>query len=80
MTDETESTSGLPTVRLRPKAEARAIRHGFPWIYADELVLDRRTSGLVPGTFARLEDAGPAVPGACYSEPRLENRGPGHGP
>lgn len=46
-----------PTVRLRPKAEARAIRHGFPWVYADELVLDRRTSGLAPGALAVLEDA-----------------------
>ncbi|MEM9247972.1 MAG: class I SAM-dependent rRNA methyltransferase [Pseudomonadota bacterium] len=46
-----------PTVRLRPKAEARAIRHGFPWVYADELVLDRRTKALMPGTLARLEDA-----------------------
>jgi 23S rRNA (cytosine1962-C5)-methyltransferase len=47
----------LPVVRLRPKAEARAIRHGFPWVYADELVLDRRTQALAPGTFALLEDA-----------------------
>ncbi|MFN3642399.1 MAG: RSP_2647 family RNA methyltransferase [Gemmobacter sp.] len=46
-----------PTVRLRPKAEARAIRFGFPWIYADELVLDRRTQALPPGTLAVLEDA-----------------------
>ena len=46
-----------PVVRLRPKAEARAIRHGFPWVYADELVLDRRTNGLEPGTLAVLEDA-----------------------
>ncbi|MDQ2065652.1 class I SAM-dependent rRNA methyltransferase [Xinfangfangia sp. CPCC 101601] len=44
-------------VRLRPKAEARAIRHGFPWVYADELVLDRRTNGLAAGTLAVLEDA-----------------------
>jgi 23S rRNA (cytosine1962-C5)-methyltransferase len=44
-------------IRLRPRAEARAIRHGFPWIYADELVLDRRTRTLAPGTLARLEDA-----------------------
>ncbi|MGB5871234.1 MAG: class I SAM-dependent rRNA methyltransferase [Albidovulum sp.] len=50
-------TIALPVVRLRPKAEARAIRHGFPWVFADELVTDRRTSGLAPGTFARLEDA-----------------------
>jgi 23S rRNA (cytosine1962-C5)-methyltransferase len=46
-----------PTVRLRPKAEARAIRHGFPWVYADELVTDRRTAALAPGTLAVLEDA-----------------------
>ncbi len=46
-----------PTVRLRPKAEARAIRRGFPWVYADELVIDRRTKGIPPGTLAVLEDA-----------------------
>ena len=49
-------TRSLPTVRLKPKAEARAIRHGFPWIYADELVTDRRTQGLAPGALAVLED------------------------
>ncbi|MCV2864706.1 RSP_2647 family RNA methyltransferase [Albidovulum sediminicola] len=49
--------SPLPIVRLRPKAEARAIRHGFPWVYADELVTDRRTSKLAPGALAVLEDA-----------------------
>jgi len=47
---------GRPVVRLKPKAEARAIRHGFPWVYADELVTDRRTSGLAPGALAVLED------------------------
>jgi 23S rRNA (cytosine1962-C5)-methyltransferase len=46
-----------PVVRLRPKAEARAIRHGFPWVYADELVTDRRTQGLALGALAVLEDA-----------------------
>ena len=50
--------SDRPTVRLTPKAEARAIRHGFPWVYANELVTDRRTRNLTPGTIARLEDAG----------------------
>ncbi|HEY0213651.1 MAG TPA: class I SAM-dependent rRNA methyltransferase [Paenirhodobacter sp.] len=48
---------GRPVVRLRPKAEARAIRHGFPWVYADELVTDRRTQAMAPGTLAVLEDA-----------------------
>lgn len=46
-----------PVVRLRPNAQAQAIRHGFPWVYADELVLDRRTRALPPGTLAVLEDA-----------------------
>ncbi|AGT07946.1 RSP_2647 family RNA methyltransferase [Paracoccus aminophilus] len=49
-------TSQLPTVRLRPKANARAIRHGFPWVFADELVTDRRTRAIAPGAFALLED------------------------
>ncbi len=47
----------MPVVRLIPKAEARAIRHGYPWVYANELVTDRRTRNLTPGTIARLEDA-----------------------
>jgi 23S rRNA (cytosine1962-C5)-methyltransferase len=46
-----------PAVRLSPRAEARAIRHGFPWVYADELVLDRRTRALPAGALAVLEDA-----------------------
>ncbi len=48
---------GHPYVRLRPKADARAIRHGFPWVYADELVTDRRTQNLSPGALAVLEDS-----------------------
>ncbi|MGB4907530.1 MAG: RlmI/RlmK family 23S rRNA methyltransferase, partial [Tabrizicola sp.] len=58
-TDDTpaeDTPRGLPVVRLKPKAEARAIRHGFPWVYADELVTDRRTQGLAPGALAVLED------------------------
>ena len=45
-----------PIVRLNAKADARAIRHGFPWAYADEIVADRRTRALAPGTIAVLED------------------------
>lgn len=51
------SDGARPVVRMRPKTEARAIRHGFPWVYTDELVLDRRTKALTPGTLAVLEDA-----------------------
>jgi len=58
----TASTSNIatlkrPVVRLLPKANARAIRHGMPWVYANELVVDRRTRSLAPGTLAVLEDS-----------------------
>jgi 23S rRNA (cytosine1962-C5)-methyltransferase len=49
--------SPFPVLRLKPKANARAIRHGAPWVYDNELVLDRRSKSLVPGTIAVLEDA-----------------------
>lgn len=49
--------SDLPVIRLRPKSKPQAIRHGFPWVYADEAVLDRRTRGVAPGALAVLEDA-----------------------
>ena len=46
-----------PVVRLKPKANARAVRHGFPWVYVDEVVTDRRTKALTPGAVAVLQDA-----------------------
>lgn len=52
-----DCSASRPIVRLTPKAEVRAIRHGFPWVYANELVTDRRTRALAPGTVALLEDA-----------------------
>lgn len=54
--DDLPQPHGRAVVRMKPKAEARAIRHGFPWVYADELVTDRRTQSLNPGTLAVLED------------------------
>lgn len=48
--------SDLPVVRLNPKAAAQAIRHGFPWVYENEVVTDRRTRALTPGTLAVLQD------------------------
>jgi 23S rRNA (cytosine1962-C5)-methyltransferase len=41
---------------MRPKTDARRIRHGFPWTYSNEIVTDRRTKALVPGALAVLED------------------------
>lgn len=49
--------SPFPVVRLKPKADARKIRHGSPWIFDNELVLDRRTKNIAPGSVALLEDA-----------------------
>ncbi len=51
------ATGTTAVVRLTPKGDARAIRHGFPWVYANELVTDRRTRNLTAGTLAILEDA-----------------------
>ena len=59
-----------PTVRLTPKAEARAIRHGFPWVYANELVTDRRTRNLAAGTIATLEDSGRVPLGTVAVNPQ----------
>lgn len=49
-------SSSLPVIRLKPKTQPRAIRHGFPWVYDNELVIDRRTRSLEPGCIAVLED------------------------
>lgn len=59
----------FPVVRLIPKANARAIRHGYPWVYANEMVLDRRTKGLAPGTLAILQDANRAPMGLVAFNP-----------
>ena len=61
--------TALPTVRLMPKANARAIRFGAPWVYANEMVVDRRTKNLAPGTLARLEDGERQVLGLVAMNP-----------
>jgi 23S rRNA (cytosine1962-C5)-methyltransferase len=45
-----------PLIRLRPKA-GRRFFEGAPWVYADEIVMDRRTRALPAGTVATLESA-----------------------
>ncbi len=56
-TDVPASPIDLPVVRLKPKSDARAIRFGAPWVYAEDLVTDRRTKALGAGSLAILEDA-----------------------
>ena len=53
----TNTTDALPVVRLLPKAKPQVIRHGFPWVFANELVMDRRTKGVKPGGLVVVEDA-----------------------
>lgn len=45
-----------PVIRLKSKSNPQRIRHGFPWVYANELVTDRRTKALPPGSLAILHD------------------------
>lgn len=55
--DQTPNVGGKrPVIRLRPKAGGRFFA-GAPWVYANELVLDRRARNLQPGVIATLEDA-----------------------
>ena len=43
-----------PRVRMRPKTDARRIRFGYPWCYANEIVTDRRTKALTPRLFGHF--------------------------
>lgn len=52
----TQSLFDLPHVRLKPKSDTRPLRRGFPWVYANDLVTDRRTKALPAGALAVLED------------------------
>ena len=55
-TGMSQSLFELPHVRLKPKSDARPLRRGFPWVYAGDLVTDRRTRAIAPGALAVLED------------------------
>jgi len=48
--------SAYPVIRTRPKRDGR-FRDGHPWVYKDELVLDRRARALPPGSVAILENS-----------------------
>lgn len=52
----TSSPETRPVLRMKPKMDTRRIRFGAPWVWANELVLDRRSKKLAPGTIATLED------------------------
>jgi len=33
----------IPTLRFRPNKSPARVMFGFPWIYSDDVILDRRT-------------------------------------
>jgi len=40
---------------MRPNKSAQRVRFGFPWLFADELVLDRRSRATPPGTIVEVQ-------------------------
>ena len=51
----TEPSLSLPIVKLRP-GKGRRLRSGAPWVFADEIAMDRRTRKLAPGVLVNLRD------------------------
>lgn len=51
----TPSIESRPTVRLLPGRDSR-VRHGHPWVYANEVVMDAATKTLPAGQLVRLLD------------------------
>lgn len=54
-----------PIVRLLPKAPAQSLRWGAPWVYADQVVMDRRTRAIAAGEVVVVEDAARTPLGAA---------------
>jgi len=45
----------IPTLRFRPNKSPARVMFGFPWIYSDDVILDRRTKKIPPGTFVKIQ-------------------------
>lgn len=43
-------------LRLKASVDASKFRYGYPWIYSNEIISDRRTKSLAPGSFCKLAD------------------------
>jgi 23S rRNA (cytosine1962-C5)-methyltransferase len=54
--DDAAAPGARPVLRLKPR-QGKRLRAGAPWIWQDELVLDRRARKLAPGALAELQDA-----------------------
>lgn len=58
-----------PVVRLGPKVSAQVIRWGAPWVYADQIVMDRRTKAVPAGAVVEVHDAERRPIGAAAFNP-----------
>ena len=64
MTEQSDQEAGAPVaarskrpvLRIKPKCGGRFFA-GAPWVYANELVLDRRAKALAPGAIVELQDS-----------------------
>ena len=63
------SISERPQIKLKPKAEVRAVRHGYPWIFADEVALDRRARAVTPGLLVDVIEPSGQVLGIAAFNP-----------
>jgi 23S rRNA (cytosine1962-C5)-methyltransferase len=57
-----------PTVRLQPRQDAR-LRHGHPWAYSNEIMMDAEAKAIPPGTPVTLTTAGGDRLGAAFFNP-----------
>jgi 23S rRNA (cytosine1962-C5)-methyltransferase len=57
-----------PTVRLQPRHDAR-LRHGHPWAFSNEIMMDAEAKAIAPGTPVTLTTAGGERLGAGWFNP-----------
>ncbi|MGB0796191.1 MAG: RlmI/RlmK family 23S rRNA methyltransferase, partial [Paracoccaceae bacterium] len=51
------SQNSKPIVRLKPKTSDLPIKRGYPWVYDNELVLDRRTKSIDAGSIVQVQSS-----------------------
>jgi 23S rRNA (cytosine1962-C5)-methyltransferase len=57
-----------PKLRIHPKHGAR-IRSGSPWVYSNEIVMDKASKALAPGTLVQIVDDKQGQYGTAYFNP-----------
>ena len=62
-------SSSFPVIRMLPNKSPQRVRFGAPWVYADEVVLDRRARKHAPGTIVELQANDGERLGLCAFNP-----------